>query len=49
MGKSKAMDMLLTARMMSADGAERAGLVSRVVLFEKLLDEALPPPRPSMP
>ncbi|MEO3693271.1 enoyl-CoA hydratase [Roseateles paludis] len=40
-GKSKAMDMLLTARMMNADEAERAGLVSRVVPFEKLMDEAL--------
>ena len=35
------MDMLLTARMMNADEAERAGLVSRVVSFEKLMDEAL--------
>ncbi|MFG6414745.1 enoyl-CoA hydratase [Roseateles sp. DC23W] len=40
-GKSKAMDMLLTARMMDAAEAERAGLVSRVVAAEKLLDEAL--------
>jgi enoyl-CoA hydratase len=38
-GKAKAMDMVLTARMMSADEAERAGLVSRVVPAEKLLDE----------
>ena len=40
-GKSKAMDMALTARMMDAAEAERAGLVSRVVPFEKLADEAL--------
>ena len=40
-GKSKAMDMILTARMMDAAEAERAGLVSRVVPAEKLLDEAL--------
>ena len=39
--KSKAMDMCLTARMMDASEAERAGLVSRVVPLEKLLDEAL--------
>jgi enoyl-CoA hydratase len=39
--KSKAMDMCLTARMMDAAEAERAGLVSRVVPAEKLLDEAL--------
>jgi enoyl-CoA hydratase len=39
--KSKAMDMCLTARMMDAAEAERAGLVSRVVAADKLLDEAL--------
>jgi enoyl-CoA hydratase len=39
-GKSKAMDMILTARMMDAGEAERAGLVSRVVAADKLLDEA---------
>lgn len=39
--KSKAMDMCLTARMMDAVEAERAGLVSRVVSGDKLLDEAL--------
>lgn len=39
--KAKAMDMCLTARMMDAAEAERAGLVSRVVSAEKLLDEAL--------
>ena len=40
-GKSKAMDMVLTARMMDAAEAERAGLVSRVVAADKLLEEAL--------
>jgi len=40
-GKSKAMDMALTARMMDATEAERAGLVSRVVPLDKLADEAL--------
>jgi enoyl-CoA hydratase len=40
-GKSKAMDMCLTARMMDAAEAERAGLVSRVVPADKLLAEAL--------
>ena len=40
-GKAKAMDMCLTARMMGAEEAERAGLVARVVPADKLLDEAL--------
>ena len=40
-GKSKAMDMCLTGRMMDAAEAERSGLVSRVVPAAKLLDEAL--------
>ncbi len=40
-GKAKAMDLVLTARMMDAVEAERAGLVSRVVPVERLLDEAL--------
>ena len=40
-GKAKAMDLCLTARMMDAAEAERAGLVSRVVAPERLLDEAL--------
>ncbi|MCZ4306478.1 enoyl-CoA hydratase [Zoogloeaceae bacterium G21618-S1] len=39
--KAKAMDMCLTARMMNAEEAERAGLVSRIVPADKLLDEAL--------
>jgi enoyl-CoA hydratase len=40
-GKSKAMDMVLTGRMMDAAEAERAGLVSRVVPLAELLDAAL--------
>ncbi len=40
-GKAKAMDMVLTARMMSADEAERAGLVSRVVPAAELLSTAI--------
>ncbi len=39
--KSKAMDMCLTGRMMDATEAERAGLVSRVVPLEMLMEEAL--------
>jgi enoyl-CoA hydratase len=40
-GKAKAMDMVLTGRMMDAAEAERAGLVSRVVAADRLMDEAL--------
>lgn len=40
-GKSKAMEMCLTGRMMHADEAERAGLVSRIVPVDELLSEAL--------
>ena len=40
-GKAKAMDLCLTARMMDAAEAERAQLVSRVVPAGKLLEEAL--------
>ncbi len=40
-GKAKAMDLILTARMMDAAEAERAGLVSRVVPADKLLEEAM--------
>jgi enoyl-CoA hydratase len=40
-GKAKAMDMILSGRMIDAGEAERAGLVSRVVPAEKLMDEAL--------
>jgi len=39
--KAKAMDLCLTARMMDAQEAERAGLVSRIVPLEKLMEEAL--------
>ena len=38
--KAKAMDLCLTARMMDAQEAERAGLVSRVVPLERLMEEA---------
>jgi enoyl-CoA hydratase len=40
-GKAKAMDMVLTGRMMDAAEAERTGLVSRVVPLDRLLAEAL--------
>jgi len=40
-GKSKAMDLVLTGRMMDAQEAERAGLVARLVAPDKLLDEAI--------
>jgi enoyl-CoA hydratase len=40
-GKAKAMDLCLTSRMMDAAEAERAGLVSRVVAADRVLDEAL--------
>ncbi len=40
-GKSKAMDLCLTGRMMDAAEAERSGLVSRVVPSGKLMDEAM--------
>jgi enoyl-CoA hydratase len=40
-GKAKAMDLVLTGRMMDAAEAERAGLVSRVVAADKLHDEVL--------
>src|SRR6476469_2161882 len=39
-GKAKAMDLILTGRNMDAEEAERAGLVSRVVAADTLLDEA---------
>tara|TARA_R110002096_G_scaffold297563_1_gene492048 strand:- start:978 stop:1754 length:777 start_codon:yes stop_codon:yes gene_type:complete len=40
-GKSKAMDMVLTGRMMDATEAERAGLASRIVPTEDLVDAVL--------
>ncbi len=40
-GKARAMEMVLTGRMMTAYEAERAGLVNRVVPTEVLADEAL--------
>ena len=40
-GKAKAMDLVLTGRLMDVHEAERAGLVSRIVPADKLLDEAL--------
>jgi enoyl-CoA hydratase len=40
-GKAKAMDMILTQRMIDAVEAERAGLVSRIVPADQLFDEAL--------
>lgn len=40
-GRAKAMDMILTGRMMQADEAERCGLVARVVQPEQLLAETL--------
>ncbi len=40
-GKSKAMEMILTGRLMDAAEAERSGLVSRVVPADQLLEEAM--------
>jgi len=40
-GKAKAMDLILTGRMMDAQEAERSGLVARIVPLANLLDEAL--------
>ena len=40
-GKSKAMEMILTGRMMDAEEAERSGLVSRIVPAADLIDEAV--------
>jgi enoyl-CoA hydratase len=39
-GKAKAMDLILTGRLMGAEEAERAGLVARVVPADRLLTEA---------
>jgi enoyl-CoA hydratase/carnithine racemase len=40
-GKSKSMEMNLTGRFMDADEAERAGLVSRIIPADELIDEAV--------
>ena len=40
-GKAKAMDVMLTGRMMDVNEAERAGLVARIVPLANLLDEAI--------
>ncbi|WP_398464851.1 enoyl-CoA hydratase [Tardiphaga sp.] len=40
-GKSKAMEMCLTGRMMLADEAERCGLVSRIIPADQLVEEAI--------
>jgi enoyl-CoA hydratase len=40
-GKAKAMDIMLTGRMMDVNEAERAGLVARIVPLANLLDEAI--------
>lgn len=40
-GQAKAMEMCLTGRMMDAEEADRAGLVSRVIPVDQLVDEAL--------
>ena len=40
-GKAKAMDLILTGRMMDAAEAERCGLVSRVMAADRLMDETL--------
>jgi enoyl-CoA hydratase len=40
-GKAKAMDLILTGRMMDAAEAERSGLVARIVPLQNLLDETI--------
>jgi enoyl-CoA hydratase len=40
-GKAKAMDLILTGRMMDAQEAERAGIVARIVPLASLMDEAM--------
>ena len=40
-GKAKAMDLILTGRMMDAAEAEKSGLVARVVPADELMDEAM--------
>jgi len=41
LGKAKAMDLILTGRMINAEEADALGLVSRVVATETLMDEAM--------
>lgn len=40
-GKAKAMDLILTGRMMDAEEAERSGLVARIIPAEQLMEEAM--------
>ncbi|MGB1182876.1 MAG: enoyl-CoA hydratase-related protein, partial [Candidatus Puniceispirillaceae bacterium] len=40
-GRAKAMDMILTGRMMDAEEAERSGLVARIFAADKLVEESL--------
>jgi enoyl-CoA hydratase len=40
-GKAKAMDLILTGRMMDAEEAERSGLVARIVPLQSLIEEAV--------
>jgi enoyl-CoA hydratase len=40
-GKAKAMDLMLTGRMMDVDEAERSGLVARIVPLQSLIEEAV--------
>ena len=40
-GKAKAMDLILTGRMMSAQEAEQSGLISRIIPADELMEEAL--------
>jgi enoyl-CoA hydratase len=40
-GKAKAMDLVLTGRMMDAAEAERSGLVARIVPLDQLMTEAM--------
>jgi len=40
-GKAKAMDLILTGRMMDAEEAERCGLVARIIPADDLMDEAM--------